>query len=203
MKLLLASSNKGKVLEIREALDGLGLELLDLNDVPSMGEMPEETGETFAGNATIKARHFFDMTGHPTIADDSGIIVEALHGELGVQTRRWGAGANATDEEWIEYFLERMKKEKNKRAQFVCSIAHIDHEGQLHIFDGVCEGVVTEELEASYLPGLPIAACFKPNGEDLVFSAMSLEQKNRTSHRGRALSQLRLHLEEEKLRGAL
>ncbi|MSR86874.1 non-canonical purine NTP pyrophosphatase [Candidatus Peribacteria bacterium] len=190
MKLLLATSNRGKIHEMREALDGLGLELLDVSHVPSIG-MPDETGKTFAENAEIKARHFYEATGHATVADDSGIMVEALEGELGVETRRWGAGPTATDEEWITHFLDRMKKEQNKRARFQCSLAHIDHEGQLHIFDGTCEGTITDALEADYLPGLPISACFKPDGEEYVFSALSVEQKNRTSHRGKALQEFR------------
>lgn len=196
-RLLLATSNKGKIHEMREALDGLGLELLDLSHVPTVG-MPEETGSTFAENAAIKAQHFFDATKHSTVADDSGIHVEALAGELGVQTRRWGAGPAASDEEWIDHFLKRMKKEKNKRARFVCTLAHVDGSGQLHLFEGTCDGVITEELEADYLPGLPISACFRPDGENAVFSALSIEQKNRSSHRGKALQSLRRFLKQGK-----
>lgn len=192
--LLLATTNKGKIAEMREALDGLGLELLDVSDVKTIGA-PDETGKTFAENAAQKAHHYFAETGLPTVADDSGIIVEALKDELGIHTRRWGAGALASDEEWINHFLKRMKNEQNKRATFVCSIAHIDHEGRLHLFEGACEGVVTPTVEADYLPGLPIAGCFRPDGEEYVFSALSLEQKNRSSHRGRAMAQLREFLE--------
>lgn len=201
MKLLLATSNQGKLTEMREALDGLGLDLLDLSHV-SVIEVPAETGATYEENAVIKAKHFFEATGHPTVADDSGIIIDALKGELGVQTRRWGAGADATDEEWIEYFLNRMKQESNKRATFLCTLAHVDRDGQVHVFDGACEGVITDELEADYLPGLPISACFRPDGEEYVFSALSLEQKNRTSHRGRALRQLRDFLARSDAHGA-
>lgn len=194
MRLLLATSNKGKVHEMREALDGLGLELLDLSHLPVITQ-PEETGTTYAENAELKARHYFEESGHATIADDSGIVVEALEGELGVETRRWGAGPMASDGEWIAHFLERMKTEKNKRARFMCSIAHVDADGQVHMFEGMCDGVITDTLEADYLPGLPISACFKPDGEEYVFSALSLEQKNRTSHRGKALMQCREFLE--------
>lgn len=190
MKLLLATTNAGKLTEMREALDGLGLELLDLSHVPTIA-LPEESGEAFAQNAEIKARHFHEATKHPTVADDSGIVVEALKDELGVQTRRWGAGPQASDEEWIAHFLHRMGREENKRARFLCTLAHIDREGQLHLFEGTCDGVITDTLEADYLPGLPISACFRPDGEDYVFSALNLEQKNRTSHRGRALAQFR------------
>lgn len=190
MKLLLATSNSGKVTEMREALGGLGLDLLSIDDVKTIGQ-PDETGKTYAENAAIKAHHYFAETGLPTVADDSGIVIDALKGELGVQTRRWGAGPSATDEEWIQFFLKRMKKEQNKRATFLCTLAHVDHDGQVHVFEGTCDGTITDTLEADYLPGLPISACFKPNGEEYVFSALKTEQKNRTSHRGRALQQFR------------
>lgn len=192
-QLLLATANKGKAYEMREMLGGLGIELLDLRDV-NVVDQPEETGETFEENAVEKAAFYADKTGLPVVADDSGIIVEALHNELGVHTRRWGAGADASDEEWIAYFLERMKREENKRARFVCVIAHIDAGGQLRLFEGACDGVITETLEAAYLPGLPLSACFKPDGQDRVFSALSIEQKNATSHRGQALEALRRSL---------
>lgn len=191
MPLLLATTNRGKVHEIREALDGLGLQLLSLHDVPAIGAQPEETGKTYAENAAQKAHFYFAHANIPVIADDSGIHVEALDDELGIHTRRWGAGPTATDEEWIAHFLQRMKKEKNKRARFVCSLAHINRDGKLHLFEGSCEGVITDELEAEYLPGLPISACFRPDGYDRVFSRLSLEQKNRTSHRGKAVLKLR------------
>ena len=193
MRLLLATSNLGKIQEMREALDGLGLEFLTLNDIPAIGQ-PEETGTTFAQNAAIKAGHYA-QSGHPTVADDSGIIVEALKDELGIHTRRWGAGPGASDAEWIAHFLERMKKERNKRARFVCSVAHIDDDGQLSVFEGTCDGTITDELKAEYLPGLPISACFRPDGQDRVFSGLSIEQKNSTSHRGRALMRFRKHLQ--------
>jgi XTP/dITP diphosphohydrolase len=193
VKLLLATSNKGKVTEMKEALDGLGLTLADLSQFPAVPS-PEETASTYAKNAEIKARHYFDAHGIPTVADDSGIVIDALQNELGVQTRRWGAGANATDAEWIEYFLDRMKKEKNKRAQFLCAIAHVDADGKVHVFEGTCEGTITDTLEAEYLPGLPISACFKPDGCDFVFSALPLERKNDVSHRGRAMQKFRQFL---------
>lgn len=191
MKLLVGTNNQGKFIEISEVLGDLGLKLLTPQDL-SVEIDPEETGSTFAENALLKARHFFEHGGAvPTIADDSGIIIDALEGELGVQTRRWGAGANASDEEWIEHFLKRMKSEENKKARFVCNLAYIDEQKQEHLFEGVCEGIITPSLEADYLPGLPISACFKPEGFDLVYSAMTIDQKNTLSHRGQALHALR------------
>ena len=194
MKLLIATTNKGKVIEIGEVLANLPVTLVTPIDY-GIQESPHEHGATFAENAKLKAQFYFDQTKLPTIADDSGIFVEALAGELGVQTRRWGAGPEASDEEWIAFFLERMKKEKNKRAHFVCALSYIDADGIAHVFEGKCSGSITETLEADYLPGLPISACFKPDGFEKVFSALSLEQKNSTSHRGRATVAFREFLE--------
>lgn len=191
MKLFLATTNRGKAIEIREALAGLPVECVSIADLPEPFAMPEEHGTTFAENAEQKARFCFEKTGLPTLADDSGIIVEALQNELGIHTRRWGPGKDATDAAWIEAFLRRMAKERNKRARFVCVLAHIDGKGALHRFEGACTGVISDTLEADYLPGLPISACFKPDGYDRVFSALTLEEKNRVSHRGKALMELR------------
>ncbi len=191
MDLLLGTTNLGKVTEIKECLQNIPFKIISPNDLDAKIEPPEETGNTFEENAMQKARHYFKESGLPTIADDSGIIVDALKDELGVYTRRWGAGEKASDEEWIEYFLDRMKKEKNKKAKFVCHIAHFDSEGNIHMFNGTCNGKITDELLADYLPGLPISACFMPNGYDLVYSAMTIAQKNLVSHRGKATAALR------------
>lgn len=185
MELLIGTNNKGKIIEISEVLGDLAT-ILTPEDF-SLFEAPEETGTTFLENAVEKANFYFDKTGVPTLADDSGIHVEALANELGIHTRRWGVGAAATDAEWIAHFLERMKCEPNKRASFICSLAYIDKAGALHTFEGRCDGDITETLEADYLPGLPISACFRPDGFSSVFSGLSLEQKNSTSHRGRAV----------------
>ncbi|MCA9370893.1 MAG: non-canonical purine NTP pyrophosphatase [Candidatus Peregrinibacteria bacterium] len=197
MQLLIGTNNKGKLIEISEVLSDLGLELLSPADLHITID-PEETGSTFAENALLKAKHFYEHGGTvPTIADDSGIIIDALDGELGIHTRRWGAGATASDHEWIDYFLQRMAQEENRKARFVCNLAYIDESGQEHLFEGVCEGIITPSLEADYLPGLPISACFRPNGFDCVYSAMTVEQKNAISHRGRAVQMLRQYLPSE------
>lgn len=188
MKLLIGTSNKGKIIEMREALTGLNLEIvtpLELN----ITEAPKEEGKTFADNAREKAWFYHQWSGLPTLADDSGILVEALQNELGIHTRRWGAGADASDHHWIEFFLERMREEPNKDARFVCNLCFIDNAGQEHMFEGICDGIITDELDADYLPGLPISACFKPRGHERVYSALSVNEKNMISHRGRALGE--------------
>ncbi|MFA7682524.1 MAG: non-canonical purine NTP pyrophosphatase, partial [Candidatus Peribacteraceae bacterium] len=91
MQLLIGTNNAGKVIEISEVLSGLELDLKTPKDF-GIQEQPEETGTTFKENAVQKAQHFYSAARMPTIADDSGIIVEALEDELGLHTRRWGAG---------------------------------------------------------------------------------------------------------------
>jgi XTP/dITP diphosphohydrolase len=186
MRLLLGTHNAGKRTEMREALSNCGCIFLEPEEMGIL-DAPAETGTTFAENAIAKSRFFFERSKLPSVSDDSGIIVEALANELGIHTRRWGAGADATDAEWIEHFLRRMEQEENRRARFVCAIAFSDGTGATHLFEGSCDGVITPTLEAEYLSGLPISACFRPDGFEQVYSALSIEQKNSTSHRGKAL----------------
>lgn len=195
MKLLIATHNFGKYKEIASALEGLELEIVNLSDIGITKDI-EETGATYEENAILKARFFAEITGLPTIADDSGITVEALQNELGVKTRRWGAGEKATDEEWLDFFLKRMKQENNKRAEFFTTIAFLKTpDAEPMIFRGACTGIITEKPEASYLKGIPLSAVFKPDGLNTVYSALTSEEKNQISHRGKAATQFRKHLE--------
>lgn len=193
MQLLIGTSNKGKLIELGESLAGLDVRIVSPADL-GITESPHETGETFTQNAGQKARFYRERSGLPSLADDSGILVEALLDELGIHTRRWGAGPDASDHAWISFFLERMRTEENRRARFVCALCYIDDSGAEHVFEGVCDGVITDELQADYLPGLPISACFQPDGFDRVYSALSVEEKNAISHRGRAMQKFREYL---------
>lgn len=184
-------------MEVRDALQGLPLEILAPADF-GITESPYETGETFKENARQKAWFYFERSkGMPTLADDSGIIVEALKNELGIHTRRWGAGQEASDHHWITFFLERIREEQNKHARFVCTLCFVEAKGEEHVFEGCCDGTITNETEADYLPGLPISACFKPNGYDQVYAAIPVEEKNRISHRGKALQKFSQFLQSQ------
>lgn len=195
MDLFLATSNKGKIIEICAALTGLPCAITTPSHLSQIPHPPEETGSTCQKNALIKARFYYKRTGLPTLSDDSGLIVEALKDELGLHTRRWGAGPHASDEEWVIYFLNRMKEESNKTAIFTCTLAYIDQRGAEHLFEGRCMGTITQELEADYLPGLPISACFKPEGYTKVYSALLTDEKNSISHRGKALQKFKEYIE--------
>lgn len=196
MDLVIGTSNAGKIFEIREALRGLPISLLIPQEL-GIHDAPHEEGTSFTTNARQKAWFYAARTGKPTVADDSGILVEAMREELGIHTRRWGPGSAASDEEWIADFLKRMSKEQNRRAKFLCTLCYIDHEKVEHYFTGDCSGTITQTLESSFLPGLPISACFKPDGSDVVYAAMKIEQKNYTSHRGKALLQFRTYLQKD------
>ncbi len=192
MKILIATGNSGKFKEISGILKGLAHEFVSFGDL-GIDTFFEEEGETFEEVALAKARHFSKLSGLPTLADDSGIFVDALARELGVKTRRWGAGAESTDKEWLEHFMRRMEKEENRNAKFICAAAYVngDHE---QIFAEETLGVITENIEVDIKAGLPLSSVFKPLGYDTVYSALSDEEKSKISHRGKAFAKILNHL---------
>lgn len=193
--LLIATTNAGKAHELTAALAGLSIDIRTLRDI-APHEPPAETGTTFADNATIKAEWWCARTGLPTLADDSGIVVDALANELGVTTRRWGMGETATDEAWLAYFLERMKDVpmENRDAAFVCVLALTMPDGQTHLFEGCVRGVITDRPLAPIERGIPLSSVFVAEGTTTVFSAMTTNEKNAHSHRGRAITALKIFL---------
>jgi XTP/dITP diphosphohydrolase len=192
MRLLLSTQNAGKATEVSHALADLSIEIVTLADL-GLHSLEEESGTTYAENALLKARHGFALSGLPTIADDSGIEVEALAAELGLHTRRWGAGPDATDATWIAYFLQRMEREVNRRARFTCALALVSDSGE-RVFLGTCDGQITRTVEVPYLPGFPLSSCFVPDGYTQVYNVLGVAEKERISHRGRALQQLKDYL---------
>jgi len=214
--LLIATTNQGKFREIFEVLGKLDvsnggtfrvISLRDLCDSDecfgvedrsfSMSDFDglEEDGETFSENAMKKAKFYHEKTGLLTVAEDSGIIVSALDGELGVKTRRWGAGEKASDEEWIEFFMKKMSGEKDRSAKFVCCACvcgevEVGGGDICAVFEGETSGKITEKLEAPILGGLPLSSCFLPEGREKVYAALSAEEKNAISHRGKAMGKV-------------
>ncbi len=196
-KILIATSNSGKRKEILSALLPLpDFEILTPADLGLALDI-EENGKNYAENALMKAKAYFEKTGLPTIAEDSGMEVSALKGELGMHTRRWGAGPKANDTEWLDFFMKRMAGEKDRSARFVCHAVYLDEKGPQD-FEGECLGTITQQIEGPVLPGIPLSAVFKPLHEHLVYSAMGEEQKNALSHRGKAIRLLKNFLEGER-----
>lgn len=194
-KILIATHNHGKYLELMEVLEDLPFEFTNL-EAEGIFEDVEETGDTYEANAIIKAEFFADKTGLPTISDDSGIHVDALHGELGVKTRRWGAGANATDKEWLDYFLDRMKTERNRKSEFVSVIAFAFNNNETLTFRGECLGQILDKPATEIEKGIPLSSVFLPDGKKKVYSAMTKDEKNEISHRGIAIKKCHAYLQE-------
>lgn len=192
-ELLIATKNPGKYREIAEALNGLPFRLVFLKDLSVEDADFVEDGETFSENAYKKAKYYFGKTGLPTLAEDSGIVVDSLSGELGVKTRRWGAGELASDEEWIEFFMRRMADVSERTAKFICSACLLTDEEPL-FFEGETRGEITKELLVPLTAGIPLSSCFLPEGLDRVYAALTPEEKNRISHRGKAMGQVRSYL---------
>lgn len=195
-KLLIATGNPSKAKEIGIALIEFPLEILTLNDLENRPNDPEENGVTFKENALIKAKFWFDQTGIISLADDSGILVDALPDELGVHTVRFGAGPDASDEEWLEHFLQRLKHvpPAKRTAKFVCVLALVQPREETKFFFGEVHGKITEKAEAPILPRIPLSSVFIPDGSDKVFAAMTKDEKGKWSHRGRAIQELKKFL---------
>lgn len=189
-QILLATTNPGKKKEILSALMPLeGFEFVDLSDLGIDIDV-DETGSSYAENALIKAKAYFEHSGMPTLAEDSGVEIRALENELGIHTRRWGAGPEAGDQEWLDFFMNRMATEEDRAARFVSHAVFMDDSGHFSI-EGECLGNITHDVEGPIPRGIPLSAVFKPVNEDLVYSSMDEERKNRLSHRGNAIRGLR------------
>ncbi|MFH0776420.1 MAG: non-canonical purine NTP pyrophosphatase [Patescibacteria group bacterium] len=193
-QIILATANPSKARELSAALADLSLEIQTLHDFPNL-KLPPETGATFEENARIKAEFCARETGLTALADDSGILVEALPNELGVKTVRFGAGENASDAEWLAHFLERMKNEKNRRAKFICVLALARPNEPTKFFRGEVAGEILSEIAAPILPRIPLSSVFLADGAERVFAAMSEKEKREFSHRGRATALLKKFLE--------
>lgn len=195
-KILIATGNPGKFQEINEFFKGLPYQTVGLAELGIDSDC-EETGKTYEENAVLKARHFYGKTVGDmlVLADDSGIVVDALADELGVYTRRWGAGHEASDQEWLDFFLERLSMETSRRAKFICNIALYDGV-DMKVFEGEVPGVIVEKLEVPIKPGVPLSSMFRPDGQDKVFSAMTTDEKSKFSHRGKAMAEVKSYLEE-------
>lgn len=192
MDICIATGNAGKLKEMNDFLgDITNINFLSLQNMPETYPDCEETGETFQENSLQKALYYFEKTQIPTLAEDSGIIIDALQGELGIKTRRWGAGSNATDEEWMEFFLNRMKKETNRDACFFTSACLVISKEEIYIFSGKCEGTILQESSVPLVKGIPLSSYFVPKGCTKTFTELGIKEKNNISHRGKAMEKIK------------
>ncbi|MFH0820747.1 MAG: non-canonical purine NTP pyrophosphatase, partial [Candidatus Peregrinibacteria bacterium] len=156
------------------------------NDLQIEGDV-EEVGQNYEENADLKDEYFGTKANLQTNADDTGIHIYELAGELGVKTRRWGAGEKANDLEWLAYFLRRMERETNRKAEFISVIALYWPKKPALTFRGECKGIILPKPQVVLEPGIPLSAVFLADGQTKVFSALEKSEKNRISHRGQAI----------------
>jgi XTP/dITP diphosphohydrolase len=190
-RILLASRNAKKLVELRRILAPAlpDVEVVGLDDVAPYPEVPE-SGATFVDNALIKAREGFARTGLPTVADDSGLTVDALNGMPGVLSARWsGTGGTAADDANLRLVLAQVADVPDERlgAAFRCAVAYVDGAGEL-VTDGRMPGHLVREPRGTN--GFGYDPIFVPDGYDVTSAELSVADKDAISHRGQALRAL-------------
>jgi XTP/dITP diphosphohydrolase len=191
--LLLASQNPGKLAEMRQLLDGLPFRVVGPREV-DITEAPEETGRTFLENAILKARHYAGRSGLLTVADDSGLSVDALDGGPGLYSSRFG-GEGASDADRNRLLLEKLRGVpwEKRRARFTSAVA-VARDGEV-LFEAQedVEGIIADETRGPNGFGYDPLFFYPPFGR--TFGESRPEDKDRVSHRGKAFARLRRFLE--------
>jgi XTP/dITP diphosphohydrolase len=184
-KLLVATRNKGKLKEIRALLEGVVEEVLCISDFPNLPETIED-GDTFSDNAMKKAREAAKATGIPALADDSGLIVDALNGAPGVYSARF-AGESADDAANNRKLLLELSEvpDDRRKAAFVCAMAFVQPDGTERTFTGKVGGRILKEQRGD--GGFGYDPLLLVDGYDQTMAELPLDEKNRISHRGQAL----------------
>ncbi len=183
-KIFLASGNPDKVKELKHMLEPLGCKVVSALDYSGIDAV-EEDQPTLEGNALKKARFWRQKTGLPTLADDTGLEVDALGGEPGVLSARY-AGESATYQDNVTRLLKNMEDKSDRKARFRTVIALAGEEETL--FEGVCEGEIIRNPRGA--GGFGYDPVFLPRGYNETFSEMSCAEKNTISHRGKALARV-------------
>ena len=194
MKLLVATRNKGKKLEYTALLQGLGIDLVSLADM-SIDMIVEESGKTYTDNALLKARAYAAITGLPTLADDSGLEVDALDGAPGVYSARYG-GEGLGEEAQYRLLLQELSEvpEKSRTALFRCVIALVWTDGREDVVEGICKGRIADEPHGEN--GFGYDPVFYIPERGCCMAELPQEIKNRISHRARAAQAIRRILQD-------
>ena len=181
MRIVLASSNEHKVKEINAIVKGLGVEFM----LPPKGFDPIEDGETFEENSFIKAKAAWDLGKTWTLADDSGLCIDALNGAPGIHSARYAETPQAR----IDRVLNEMQGVANRSARFKCCMTLLNPKGEVvFAYTGVCEGSIIEGQRG--VNGFGYDPIFLVDGTNRTMAELSEEEKNEISHRGRALKEV-------------
>ncbi len=185
--LILATTNKNKIKEFQEMLKDFPIEIRSLSD---FGPLPEaiEDGATFDDNAYKKAIHTAKILGFPAIADDSGLEVEVLNGAPGVYSARY-AGAQATDTENVDKLLQELHGQTNRQAAFKCVLSIAVPSGPALTYNGSCEGIIINERRGE--SGFGYDPIFYSEELGKTFAECTMTEKNKVSHRGKALAEMK------------
>ncbi len=188
--LIVATSNKGKLREMEHLLKSSSWKVVGLADCGHHIILPPETGKTFVENAAIKARAVWKVTGGYVLADDSGIECEDLEGAPGIYSARY-AGPQATDEDNNQKLLKNIlaHHDPTRQARYVCALVLINPQGQESVVEETCSGVIT--TVPSGTGGFGYDPYFYLPDKKCTMAELPLEEKNKISHRGKALSQLK------------
>lgn len=181
MELYFATQNANKVVEIQKIVPE-AFEVKSIKELGVIDDIPETSG-TIAGNSHQKATYIFDRFNVPVFADDTGLEVYALNGAPGVHSARY-AGEQKNNDDNINLLLRNLEDKENRSARFLTVITYIDSEGVSHQFEGTVEGEIVDSRTGK--EGFGYDPVFRPAGFSLTFAEMSLEEKNKISHRGRA-----------------
>jgi len=184
MQLVSATNNTNKIKEIKQLLPS-SIQLLSLEEINCMEDIPE-TSPSIEGNATQKAQYIYENYGYNCFSDDTGLEIEVLNNEPGIYSARY-AGEQKSADDNMNKVLSKLEGKDNRNAQFKTVIALIIN-GKITCFEGIVEGTITKAKSGS--DGFGYDPIFKPNGFEITFSEMSLEEKNKISHRGKAVKQL-------------
>lgn len=195
--LIMATNNKHKLKEVRQILDYKDILIKGLEEVGCYDDIPE-TADTLEGNALLKARYMYSHYGVDCFADDTGLEVEALDGQPGVFTARFGQmngyGNSHDADANMQCLLDKLQGKENRKARFRTVIALVC-EGKEYIFEGIVEGEILTEKSGQ--EGFGYDPIFSPEGKGISFAEMSAEEKNQISHRGRAVEKLIAWLKKE------
>lgn len=192
-KLILSTDNTHKVIEIKEALEGLPLLIQGKSSLLQEPLEVEENLDTLEGNAGLKARALAEkLPGHYILADDTGLFVSSLNGEPGVHSARYGGDHD--DRKNNLKLLENLKDQEDRSAYFKTVLFLIDPSGKEVILEGICPGKILKDFQGQEAFGYD--PLFLPDNFQKSFAQMTTEEKNAISHRGRALAKLRDYLEE-------
>ncbi len=185
--LVIATRNKGKTAEIRDLLNAFPITIKDLDD---FGPIPDvvEDGDTFDENAYKKASFTARILGYPALSDDSGLVVAALNGAPGVHSARW-AGRDATDAERGKKLLAELGDQTNRSAAFECVISIAVPGGPALTYEGRCEGTITHTPAGTNGFGYDPVFFYPPLNK--TFAQLTMAEKSRVSHRGKALQVFR------------